>query len=358
MCKELDGITNMDDNRRRYMNVIRKLDLNDENIIGEALMKKGFFSDSSTFPLSSLHFELTSKCNAFCRHCYNNSGNQSVCDAMTPEKWIDFSRYLVSKGGVFECLLSGGEPFLLGDSLFEIMDILHDDGTIFLLMTNGYLLTGDIVDKLKKYKYHWFQISIDGIDPQYHDWFRGCSGSWEKAVNAARMIGYSGIPLKIACCITPYNLKDTEKMISLADSLGASSIIVGEVSLSGRVNENNDLLLSSNQRKELWNIIRNANEKHGGRIKIKTTNKVKSGLEHHAKKPRSCAVIRPNGDIRIDGMAPFVIGNIIKDDFETIWESKIDSCWNDERVQHFISNFDINDRNQYYINYIDDDIYL
>ena len=26
-------------------------------------------------------------------------------------------------------------------------------------------------------------------------------------------------------------------------------------------------------------------------------------------------MVRPNGDIRIDGMAPFVIGNILTDDF-------------------------------------------
>ena len=115
------------DNKRRYLNIIRKMNLQEEDLINDALRKKGFYSGNTTYPLSSLHFELTSHCNAFCKHCYNNSGTNNIIDAMTPEKWIDFSKYIVDKGGVFECLLSGGEPLLLGDKLFDIMNILHED---------------------------------------------------------------------------------------------------------------------------------------------------------------------------------------------------------------------------------------
>ena len=57
-------------------------------------------------------------------------------------------------------------------------------------------------------------------------------------------------------------------------------------------------------------------------------------------------------------MAPFVIGNVLRDDFETIWSSKIDTCWKDPRVVSFINGFDRNDRNTEIINYVDDDIYL
>ena len=55
-------------------------------------------------------------------------------------------------------------------------------------------------------------------------------------------------------------------------------------------------------------------------------------------------------------MAPFVIGNILKDDFETIWKKKINICWQDGRVIEFINNFDDNDRNFNYINYSDENI--
>lgn len=102
--------------------------------------EQGIYPFSYEYPLS-LQFELTSKCNVKCKHCYNKSGDDnSVTDAMTIEEWKLFSRYLVSKCGLFQCVISGGEPLLLGDDLFDIMDILHDDGTSFLVITNGYLL--------------------------------------------------------------------------------------------------------------------------------------------------------------------------------------------------------------------------
>lgn len=344
------------DNNTRYLNIIKKLNLQEENSISEALKKKGLYSASETFPLSAIHFELTYRCNAFCRHCYNNSGVGE--DVVSPDNWIEFSNYLVNKGGVFECLLSGGEPFILGDKLFEIMDIFHEDGSIFMLMSNGSLITENIAERLKKYRYHWLQLSIDGPDEEYHDWFRNCKGLWKKAINAAKVLSKREIPLKIACCITPYNLEKTKLMFMLAKDLGASSIIVGEVSLSGRTNANRDFLLSDEQREKLWDLVGEAKASYGGSMLIKTSNKVKRGLEKHSENPRSCVVIRPNGDIRIDGMAPFVIGNILRDDFESVWNDKIDYCWQDERVRQFISGFNDDDRNFEYVNFYDKDIYL
>ena len=349
----------MDNNRRRYLNILRKMNLQDEDVMNEALKKKGFYSESQTYPLSSLHFELTSHCNAFCKHCYNNSGAaNNVNDEMTPNKWKEFSKYLVAHGGVFECLISGGEPLLLGDHLFDIMDVLRDDGTIFLLMTNGYLLNDEIAKRLKKYQYHWIQVSIDGATAQYHDSFRQTAGSWEKAVHGAKAISENGIPLKIAHCVTPYNLDDLDKMCDLAYSVGATSIMVGGVSLSGRTGDNRDLLLSDKDRKILAEHIVYNRTRYEGRMRVKSTNSVRHGLENHAKRPRSGAVIRPNGDIRIDGMAPFVIGNLLRDDFTEVWERKIDTCWDEPSVQKFISCFDVDDRNGIYVNYQGADIYL
>jgi len=334
------------------------MNLQEEDIVNQALKNKGFYSDSDIFPLSSLHFELTSKCNAFCRHCYNNSGSNNSIDEMTSDRWKEFSKYIVRKGGVFECLLSGGEPLLLGDKLFEIMDILHNDGTIFLVMTNGYLLTEEMAKKFSKYQYHWFQISIDGSTSEYHDWFRQNKGNWDKAVKGAKAIADNGIPLKIAHCVTPYNLNSIDDMCDLAYSIGATSIMMGGISLSGRTNSNQDLLLSSCDKNLMTEKIEENRLRFQGKMKVKSTNSVKQGLINHSNRPRSGAVIRPNGDVRIDGMAPFVIGNIIDEDFSTLWQNKIDTCWNDMRVQEFINNFDDDDRNRTLVNYVEKDIYL
>lgn len=316
---------------------------------------------TALFPIDSLHFELTSHCNMKCVHCYNNSGiNNFVQDTMTPQKWIDFAKYLVDKGGVYETILSGGEPFLLGDSVIEIMDILNELGEKrwFSLLTNGYLLTDERIKRLRKYRYHWLQISIDSSTPEYHDKFRNLHGSWERAVNVAQKVAMSGIPLKIAHCVTPYNIDKIDDMYELAYSLGASEIISGRISYSGRASINTNYLLSRAEEKYLESKIKENAEKYSKKMIVKNANTVKSGLERHRQNPRSCAVIRPNGDIRIDGMAPFVVGNILTDDFATVWENKIESAWNDEKVTRFISAFDEDDINYESVNYIMNDIVI
>ena len=57
-------------------------------------------------------------------------------------------------------------------------------------------------------------------------------------------------------------------------------------------------------------------------------------------------------------MAPFVVGNVLKDDFADIWKNKIEFAWNDERVVQFISDFDQYDINHENINYVMNDILL
>ncbi|MCM1237299.1 MAG: radical SAM protein [Ruminococcus flavefaciens] len=344
---------------KNCMNICNTVDLGDEKAVNETLKKMGVYSKSHIFPIASLQFELTSHCNVICKHCYNNSGiHNNIPDAMTSEKWISFAKYLVEQGGVYECILSGGEPLLLREALFEIMDILHDDGTCFMLLTNGYFLNEEVVQRLSSYHYHWLQISIDGINAEYHDSFRQKVGSWEKAVKGALLVSSNGIPLKIAHCVTPYNINDIDDMCSLAYSLGASSIMVGEICFSGRVAQNQELLLSDEQRKLLYKKVEENFWRYQGRMRVKTSNSVRSGLERHRNMPNSGAVIRPNGDIRIDGMAPFVIGNILTEDFAEIWRKKINVCWKDLKVIEYISSFDANDKNDSFINYVEDDIYI
>lgn len=346
-------------NKERYYAALKDVDFKNEFAVKKALEKAGLYSKSTVFPLASLLLELTTHCNMACKHCYNNSGIQNdLPDVMTPGKWIAFAKYLVKSGGVFECIISGGEPLLLGEPLFDLMDIFHEDGTCFLLQTNGYLLTRETAMRLKKYRYHWLQISIDGTNAEYHDSFRQRSGSWKRAVNGAQLISSNGIPLKIAHCVTPYNLGNIDEMCDLAYFVGASAITIGEICLSGRVEQNRDLLLSDDQRKILFQKVAENSSRYKGRMRIKTSNSVRLGLERHRNRPYTIASIRPNGDIRLDGMAPFVIGNILVDDFLDVWTNKIEAGWNDPRVTDFIAGFNGDDRNYRFINFAENDIHL
>lgn len=325
----------------------------------KSLQESGLFPMFYDFPLT-LQFELTSHCNVKCKHCYNNSGEDNkALDPMTPQKWKNFAKYVVSKGGIFQCVISGGEPLLLSDDVFEIMDILHDDGTEFLVITNSLLLTQEKVEKFKKYRYKWFQISIDGATSEVHDEFRQRKGSFQRAVDGAYMITKAGIPLTIAHSITPDSLSQVHDMCKLAYQLGASSIIVGEITPSGRCADNHDLLLSKDEKNWLYEQINELSRIYSGKMSIQRSSGTVNQLTRYMNIPNAGGIIRPNGDIRLDCMAPFIIGNVLEDDFYKLWDEKSKTCWSNPKVVEYVNGFnEDSDINNLYTNYSGDDILL
>ena len=323
----------------------------------EMLQDNLLYPEKLLFPMT-LQFELTRNCNLRCKHCYNASGVRSFSDPMTPEEWIKLSNYIVSKGGIFECILSGGEPLLIGESIFDIMDILHEDGTSFLLITNGMLLTENMVRKFKKYNFMWLQVSIDGYDAETHDEFRGIKGSWDRATNGAYYVSKHGIPLTIAHSVTPKSLKDIDKMCELAYQLGAGTIILGEITPSGRSISNKDILLSYEERNELLKKTEEQRVKYAGRMVVERSANTKIQLMRYQKTLNTGAIIRPNGDIRLDCMTPFKIGNVLIDDLYDVWNEKSNVCWNDDRVSKYIEHMDLQTGYSDIKNYVDEDILI
>ena len=345
---------------KNYLKMNRNLD---ERYLRTIEKNLKYFQSIGCYPAKfdypiTLQFELTGQCNLKCKHCYNRSGDSDRKTLMTPEKWIDLANQIVTDGGIFQCIISGGEPLLLGDKLFEIMDILHDDGTSFVVITNGLLLDREKVKNFSKYRFFWFQISIDGLTPEIHDEFRGVSGSWAKAINGALEISDAGIPLAIAHSVTAKNLDQVEEMAELAYQLGANSIILGEILPSGRAIQNQDIILDSEQKNLLYSKIAELQEKYSGRMMVKRSAEVQIQLERYTIEVNSGGIIRPNGDFRLDCMAPFTIGNVLEKSIKEIWLEKGADAWHNESVRKFIESIDVETQAGNIQNHLDQDIAL
>ena len=323
----------------------------------EKLIEKGSFPKKYLSP-AAIQFEVTSNCNLKCKHCYNSSGVKRKKDLIDGDKWIDFCKYLVSKGGVFQATISGGEPLLLGDKLWKMMDILHDDGTIFNLISNGYLFNLDILNHLKKYNFYWVQYSIDNYIPDLHDDFRGVKGSWDRVAKAAYLTALAGIPVRIASTITPKDIDHLEDFIKMAINLGASYYVIGEVIPSGRAFNNPEIFLSKEDRDLFYIEMDKLIKKYKNNIKILVSGAQRVQLEYSSSSAIDGAIIRPNGNIRLDCGCPFVIGNILKDDIFEVWAKKSD-CWKNPLVQKYIESCDpITGFSSFINNYKDEDIFI
>ena len=320
----------------------------------DELRSKGLYPKFFDYPMT-LQFELTGQCNLACKHCYNRSGDLDRETLMTPDKWCELAHQIVADGGIFQCIISGGEPLLLGDRLFDIMDILHEDGTSFVVITNGFLLTPEKVKRFSKYRFYWFQISLDGVNAEIHDAFRGVKGSWERAVKGAIEISNAGIPLVIAHTVTPDNLMQVEDMVELSYRLGASRIILGEVLPSGRAIRNQQIILSHEEKNYLYGKMQELQLKYQRKIDVTRSAELVYQMKRYSIENNAGGIIRPNGEFRLDCMAPFIIGNVLNTPLKKMWITHGIDAWKSKEVQDFIESIDIDKQKGNIENHVDED---
>ncbi len=341
--------------RQKYIKA-QKLQNAKEYVNLKKRIKNGLYPKIFSMPLA-IQFEVTSECNLFCKHCYNQSSmyRKSI---MTIENWKNVVCDIIDHGGIFQCIISGGEPLLLGEELINIMQPLACDGTGFVLITNGYLVNKELVDRLKEFKFFWVQVSIDHLLAEQHDSFRGKQGSWEKAVKAAYLFSSAGIPLRIAHSMTIDSAKYLPQFAELCYQLGASSLICGEIILSGRSAFHKDLLLCEKNFDCLYKTINDVREKYKNRINIITSANEVVQMKFKTKTPNGSIIIRPDGSVRLDCIAPFTIGNVLKKSFSDIWSEKGADAWQKDDVKWYLRELEIHGHETKHINHVDADIEL
>lgn len=310
--------------------------------------KNGLIPETLEAPLGA-QLELTFRCNSRCIHCYNDSSHERFKQAneLSQEEWLGIARQL-GEMGVFNVVISGGEPLLLRERLFEIMDLLATYGVAFVFITNGSLVTPEVVRRLRhsNYRWCWLQVSIDGDTPELHDYVRGHPGSWEKATRALRMFARSGIPVKVAHTITRRNLHRFQEMADLAYSLGAYGMITSPCLPSGRAagsEEAQALLLNSAERESFIDEVEKARKRLGRRERkfdIRPGGSVSVNLRIRAIEPSQVLLIRPDGEVKVDCILPHTIGNVREANLKTIWDNGGRDVWRHPDVLNYINEIE------------------
>src|SRR6266571_658779 len=100
------------------------------------------------------------RCNLACEYCneYDDFSKPVPTESMFQrvDKLGEFGTSVIT--------ISGGEP-LLHPELDEIIHRIRKNGIIAGLITNGYLLTAERIEKLNRAGLEWLQISIDNVTP-------------------------------------------------------------------------------------------------------------------------------------------------------------------------------------------------
>jgi MoaA/NifB/PqqE/SkfB family radical SAM enzyme len=323
----------------------------------EQLQSKNIFPKELDSPLGC-QLELTHRCNLRCKQCYNQSGCPTP--DISFEKWVDVTRQLVDMN-IFECVISGGEPLLLKDKLYKLMDILDDNGVRFIFVTNGLLMDERKVKRLSKYDYYWIQVSIDGSRPDIHDKIRGVKGSWKKAVNAAKMISQAGLPLVVSHVIQRDNIDYLDEMIEESYLLGAKRMITGKFTFSGKAIINRGAIdIDYNKTRKAYQLLKIRHSEYEERMDIVTSTDPAFYLRYRILEPSNVLLIRPNGDVKIDCILPFRIGNVLDEKISSIWDRIGKSAWKNSDIIQYIKSIK-EERDMINVHprpYVDDDVLI
>ena len=297
------------------------------------LYKSGKYPQEYQKPIGC-QLELTHECNLRCLQCYNCSGAKRP--EMSVKQWMGVARQMADMG-VFECVISGGEPLLLKDDLYKIMSILDDAGVRFIFITNGLLGTKEKIERLSKYDYSWFQVSIDGHSEEVHDEIRGVKGSWKQATSTASYVNEVGLPLVISHVIMRQNLPFIPEAMENFYALGAMRVMTGKFIYSGRAVHNKDMIdLTEEQENELAVTLEGLQKKWSKKMDISVPTDPAMYLRMRMLEPPSVMLIRPNGDVKLDCTLPFKIGNAQEQPLYEIWQKSGKNAWRNAVIREWV----------------------
>lgn len=166
-------------------------------------------------------WNITQACNLTCEHCYQDARKRPDSDELTTEEKLDLIDQM-GEGFVPFVAFAGGEPLVAPD-LWQVLERCCRRGIHVTLATNGTLLTPEICARLKAANVKYVEVSLDSIDPDAHNAFRGQPRAWERSVQGIRNCVAAGIKTGMATCFTRRTAHKVDATIQFAVDLGCQT---------------------------------------------------------------------------------------------------------------------------------------
>lgn len=232
--------------------------------------------------------------------------------------------------------LTGGEP-LISPFFFSLLRRIHKEEIECGILSNGLLLSKEIIQKLKASGIRQYQVSLEGMEKN-NDIIRG-KGSFKKIVNAIKLLLDNGI-LKIRISLT-LNKKNAKDVFELADYLvplvkkrGLIIIAAKRIVPWGKALKLKKIIQEPLELRDFYEKVQLANQKIEEKgISIRIVGGCENGIFNESicdnlMSRKYCSVpegkiiaIMPNGDIYPCRRLPIKVGNILEKPLEEIYYS-------------------------------------
>ncbi len=192
-------------------------------------------SISTDNDLYLLAINLTRRCNLACAHCYLDADTlqHGSADELTTEEVCRLLDEVAACGDGPMVVLTGGEPLVRKD-LEKLVSHGAGLGLAMVVGTNGMMLTARRVAALKQAGLMGAGISLDSLEPDKHDRFRGLPGAWAKTMAGIEQCRHQDLSFQLHFSVTKDNADELQAMIEFACTSGARVFNVFFLVCTGR----------------------------------------------------------------------------------------------------------------------------
>jgi MoaA/NifB/PqqE/SkfB family radical SAM enzyme len=293
--------------RLKGLSIPQKIRYLSSTFFGETMRRRLFTS----LGLRLVEISLTDRCQCRCGHCF--AANQKPLPEKDELSTLEVENLIddLSKSGVTEVCFSGGEPLLRNDIL-DLISYAHRKGLVTRLITNGVLLSEQMVVNLKDAGLNWCSVSIDDPEANVHDAFRRNLGCYQKAINGLKLL----VKYKVPCNIITVARRELvhsgqlEKIVKIGKQIGVTVVRINFPVPIGRFANKDNETLNIEEREEVRKLLNYGNV-----------------VMENPKEGTKCTAavtkinILPNGDVTPCVFVPLSYGNIREKDFFSIWKS-------------------------------------
>lgn len=285
--------------------------------------------DPST-PLSHFFLELTPECNNACRGCGSVYAHQKNAPPLSLADWRTVIDRLLSMAPHLR--LTGGEP-TLHPEFEEIVAYISTQSIPFTVFTNARWKDPDAMIRILVDKQHLegILVSIHGARASSHEAFTATPGSFDEAVDNTHRAAQAGVRVVTSSVITHQNYQEIEEIVALTQAIEVNrttfSRFIGpplpEIEAS-----DSELKVAV---QAIERLIGNGHYPQGDREAIRygapvphcftanCSNGCMAGFVH--------ATVDPWGNLRPCPHVPIIAGNVLEQDFETLWHSPTMETW-------------------------------
>lgn len=170
---------------------------------------------SGSAPLTAM-VEIADRCNEVCVHCYQVQGQKGEMSTEQVKRLFDE----LAEMGVLFLTLSGGEATLRSDFL-ELTRYAREKRFAVKLYSNGLRIDEALADELAALAVQEVQISLYSHQPDVQDWVTRVPGSFERTVQAAKLLLERGVHVVMKSPVMNFNVEGYRDFIAFVKELGA-----------------------------------------------------------------------------------------------------------------------------------------